>query len=359
MSCTANLLNNDTSRHFEREFVTKATNVCKDDTFGHENEIVSLLAKLKRSIDNEGPSMLRDDATIMRAEMVIKRREQGQSTISRAEKILEAVEYQTASDLKHPEGADFGNLTAKLITGDVFCSSVSDTVVPVVRLLSPISHVGIFRCIGLNYAKHAAEIKMPIPKYPILFMKPSSALQDPFRPVVIPKIAEDNQADFECELAVVIGKACKNVKENEALDYVAGYTVGNDISSRKWQGNKLGSGQWCFSKSFDTFAPLGPTLVSPALIKDPNQLRIRTTLNGKVMQDSSTADMIFNVPYLISFLSQSTTLMPGDVILTGTPEGVGFKREPPVYLQHGDHVVCEIENIGELHNTIEYESKRQ
>ncbi|KAG0200690.1 hypothetical protein BGX33_010835 [Mortierella sp. NVP41] len=197
---------------------------------------------------------------------------------------------------------------------------------------------------------------MPIPKNPILFMKPSMALQDPFKPVVIPRIAENNQADYECELAVVIGKPCKNVTEKNALDYVLGYTVGNDISTRKWQGNNLGSGQWCFSKSFDTFAPLGPCLVSKELIKDPNQLRIKTRLNGKLMQDSSTSDMIFNVPRLIAFLSQSTTLMPGDVIMTGTPEGVGFKRDPPIYLQHGDHVVCEIETIGELHNTIAYES---
>ncbi|KAF9430956.1 hypothetical protein BGZ76_000637 [Entomortierella beljakovae] len=258
------------------------------------------------------------------------------------------------TDLKKPSGAEFNNLAAKVISGNPFSesSSVTDIAVPVAQLLSPLAKVNIFRCIGLNYAKHAAETKMPIPKYPILFMKPSNALQDPFKPVVIPTIAENNQADFECELAVVIGKPCKDVKEEDALDYVVGYTVGNDISTRKWQGNNLGSGQWCFSKSFDTFAPLGPALVSPTLIRDPNQLRVKTTLNGKVMQDSTTADMIFHVPRL------STTLMPGDVILTGTPEGVGFKRDPPVFLQHGDHVVCEIENIGELHNTIEYESKK-
>ncbi|KAF9198068.1 hypothetical protein BGZ49_001223 [Haplosporangium sp. Z 27] len=268
---------------------------------------------------------------------------------------------RNASDLKSsstsPAFSDLIDLNAKIIVGDTFSSSVTEKVVPVAQLLSPLSHVCVFRCIGLNYAKHAEETKMPIPKYPILFMKPPNALQDPFKPVVIPSIAENNQADFECELAVVIGKACKNVKETEALEYVLGYTIGNDISARKWQGSNLGSGQWCFSKSFDTFAPLGPSLVSPQVIKNPQTLRLRTTVNGKVMQDSNTSDMIFDVPRLISFLSQSTTLMPGDVILTGTPEGVGFKRDPPVFLQHGDHVVCEIEGIGELHNTIEYESK--
>ncbi|KAF9124747.1 hypothetical protein BGW39_007929 [Mortierella sp. 14UC] len=275
-----------------------------------------------------------------------------------------ALAWPKATASLNPNAGDQVNndtpLSAKLITGDIYSpssTSVTDTIIPVAKLLSPLAYVPSFRCIGLNYAKHAEETKMPIPKNPILFMKPATALQDPFGPVVIPRIAENNQADYECELAVVIGKKCKDVKEEQALDYVLGYTIGNDISTRKWQGNNLGSGQWCFSKSFDTFAPLGPCLVSKDLIKDPNQLRIRTRLNGKVMQDSSTADMIFNVPRLIAFLSQSTTLMPGDVVLTGTPEGVGFKRDPPIYLQHGDHVVCEIETIGELHNTVAYESK--
>ncbi|KAI8358882.1 hypothetical protein B0O80DRAFT_411871 [Mortierella sp. GBAus27b] len=266
---------------------------------------------------------------------------------------------KATANLKSSAGEQ-DTLTAKVVVGDIFSRStttVTDAVVPVARLLSPIPYVPIFRCIGLNYAKHAEETKMPIPNYPVLFTKPSMALQDPFKPVVVPTICENNQTDFECELAVVIGKPCKNVKEPEALNYVLGYTVANDISARRWQGSNLGSSQWSFSKSFDTFAPLGPALVSTELIKDPNQLRIKTTLNGKVMQDSNTSDMIFNVPRIIAFLSQSTTLMPGDVILTGTPEGVGFKRNPPVYLQHGDHVVCEIENIGELHNTVAYESK--
>ncbi|KAG0337087.1 hypothetical protein BG004_007793 [Podila humilis] len=257
-------------------------------------------------------------------------------------------------------GGDGAGLSARVITGDIFSPSstqVTETVVEVDQLLSPLSHVPVFRCIGLNYEKHAIETKMPIPKYPILFMKPSTALQHPFKPVVIPAIAENNQADWESELAVVIGKDCKNVKEEDALDYVLGYTVANDISTRKLQGVNLGSGQWCFSKSFDTFAPLGPCLVSPELIPNPNKLRIQSRVNGDLMQDSNTSDMIFNVRQLIAFLSQGTTLRPGDVILTGTPEGVGFKREPPIFLQHGDQVVCSIEEIGELHNTVAYETK--
>ncbi|KAG0047334.1 hypothetical protein BGZ83_007585 [Gryganskiella cystojenkinii] len=274
---------------------------------------------------------------------------------------VESSKELTAKVIVNTSSKDNNN-NAATTSLDIFSPSSSWTttekIVPVQKLLSPLSHVPTFRCIGLNYAKHAEETKMPIPKFPILFMKPSQALQDPFKEVVIPSIAENSQADFENELAVVIGKRCKNVKESEALDYVLGYTVGNDISTRKWQGSTLGSGQWCFSKSFDTFAPLGPCIVSPEVIPNPNNLRIRTTLNGKQMQDSNTSDMIFSVPRLISFLSQSTTLMPGDVLMTGTPQGVGFKREPPVFLQHGDHVVCEIEHIGELHSPIVYESKQ-
>ncbi|KAG0229580.1 hypothetical protein BGW42_001459 [Actinomortierella wolfii] len=258
----------------------------------------------------------------------------------------------------HPKPADA--LEAKVIEGDILTPDncrVTDKVVKVDRLLSPLERVSIFRCIGLNYAKHAAETKLKIPPYPVLFIKPSMAKQDPFAPIIVPPICQNEQVDYEAELAVVIGKPCRNVSEQDALNHVLGYTVANDVSARKWQGLNLGSGQWCFSKGFDTFAPIGPALVSSDVITNPNSLGIRTVLNGKVMQNSNTSDMIFNVRKLISFLSQSTTLMPGDVILTGTPEGVGFTRDPPVFLQHGDHVVCSIDEIGELHNTVLFEEK--
>ncbi|CAG8518337.1 4370_t:CDS:2 [Acaulospora colombiana] len=238
-------------------------------------------------------------------------------------------------------------LKANLISGDLF----KDT------LLAPLdgSQVPIIRCIGLNYRKHAKETNKPLPRHPILFIKPSTSLQDPFAPIKVPYIATDNQIDYEAELAVVIKKPCKNVSKEGALDYVLGYTASNDVSARKWQGMNKGSGQWCFSKGFDTFCPIGPVLVSSRIIRNPNALGIRTRVNNNTLQDSNTRDMIFDVPELISFLSRGTTLQPGSLILTGTPEGVGFVREPPIYLQDGDEVSIEIDEIGTLTNNVEYE----
>ncbi|KAG9291592.1 hypothetical protein G9A89_022011 [Geosiphon pyriformis] len=251
------------------------------------------------------------------------------------------------------------NLEAKVITGDVFKDDivVTNKVLPVIKLLTPLaqSQVPIIRGIGLNYRKHAIETKQKIPEYPVLFIKPSTTLQDPFEPIKVPLIATNNQADYEAELVIVIKKLCRDVSKENALDYVLGYTAANDVSARKWQGQALNSGQWCFSKGFDTFSPIGPALVSPTIIPNPNALKIRTILNGRVLQNSNTSDMIFDVATLISFLSQGTTLQPGSLIFTGTPEGVGFARNPPIYLQDRDQVSIEIENIGVLTNTVEYE----
>jgi 2-keto-4-pentenoate hydratase/2-oxohepta-3-ene-1,7-dioic acid hydratase in catechol pathway len=160
--------------------------------------------------------------------------------------------------------------------------------------------------------------------------------------------------DEEAELAVIIGRTARHVSRADALDYVLGYTCANDVSARDWQ-IKWGGSQWCRGKSFDTFCPLGPRIVTADEIPDPNDLRIRTILNGTVMQDCRTNDMIFDIPALIEFFSGSTTLAPGTVILTGTPQGVGFARTPPVYLQAGDTVTIEIERIGELTNPVEQE----
>jgi len=177
-------------------------------------------------------------------------------------------------------------------------------------------------------------------------------LQNPIDAISIPKIARDPpEVDYECELAVVIGKPCKNVSEEDALNYVLGYTCANDVSARQWQ-TVRGGGQWNFGKSFDTFCPLGPVISSTSVIPNPNNLKISTVLNDQVMQSSNTNDMIFSVPRIIQFLSQSTTLLPGTVILTGTPEGVGFARKPPVFLKKGDSVTIEIENIGKLTNSV-------
>ncbi|CAI2176602.1 4178_t:CDS:2 [Funneliformis geosporum] len=235
-------------------------------------------------------------------------------------------------------------LKANIIQGNVLTEEridITDKIINVKKLLTPLapSQIPIIRCIGLNYKEHAKETSQPIPKFPILFIKPSTSLQNPFDKIKVPTIATNNQVDFEAELAIIIGKTCKNVDREDALQYVLGYTVGNDVSARKWQGKNLGSGQWCFSKGFDTFCPIGPQLVSPSIIKNPNSLRISTRLNdSQLLQNSNTSDMIFNVAELISFLSQGTTLQAGSLILTGTPQGVGFTRKPPIYLQHNDKI---------------------
>jgi 2-keto-4-pentenoate hydratase/2-oxohepta-3-ene-1,7-dioic acid hydratase in catechol pathway len=177
-------------------------------------------------------------------------------------------------------------------------------------------------------------------------------VQNPGDPIEIPRKLASQEVDYECELAVVIGRRCKNVPRDRALDYVLGYTCANDVSARDWQRKPWGGGQWCQAKSFDTFCPLGPVLVTRDEIPDPNHLRIRTLLNGAAMQDWNTDDMIFDVPTLIEFLSGSKTLLPGTVILTGTPHGVGFARTPPVFVRPGDIVTIDIEKIGALTNPV-------
>jgi 2-keto-4-pentenoate hydratase/2-oxohepta-3-ene-1,7-dioic acid hydratase in catechol pathway len=185
----------------------------------------------------------------------------------------------------------------------------------------------------------------------VLFFKNPSALQHPDEPIILPRWLTSTKVDYECELAVVIGKRAKNVPRERALEYVFGYTCANDVSARDWQ--KEGGGtQWCRGKSFDTFAPLGPRLVTTEDLPNPQALRIRTIVNGETLQDCSTGDMIFDVATLIEFLSGSTTLLPGTVILTGTPQGVGVARNPPRFLHAGDKVTIDIEGIGALTNPV-------
>lgn len=206
-------------------------------------------------------------------------------------------------------------------------------------------------CIGLNYRKHAEEMKAKIPKFPVLFFKNPASLQDPDTPILLPRKLVSTQVDFEGELAVVIGKTCRNATRENTLSHVLGYTIANDVSARDWQ-KEWGGSQWCRGKSFDTFAPMGPWIVTPDEIPDPNALRLTTRVNGEVLQNSSTADMIFDIPALIEFLSGDTTLEAGTIILTGTPEGVGLGRTPQRWLQPGDQVDVEIEKIGTLSNSV-------
>lgn len=218
------------------------------------------------------------------------------------------------------------------------------------KMLAPLEPK-LIMCVGLNYRFHAEETGAALPEFPVLFVKGSNAVQNPGDPIELPRHLKSEKVDYECEIAVVIGKPCKNATKEKALDYVFGYTCANDVSARDWQ-KEYGGGQWCRGKGFDTFAPLGPCLVTADEIGNPNALGIKTVLNGKTVQDWSTGDMIFDVPTLIEFLSGSTTLLPGTVILTGTPHGVGIAAKPPRLLQPGDEVTIEIEKIGKLTNPV-------
>ena len=241
--------------------------------------------------------------------------------------------------------------SALKINGDIFNSpEITAEPAEVAKLLAPVQPSSII-CIGLNYRRHAQETGAKIPEFPVVFFKGINTLQHPGDPIFLPTFMKSDEVDYECELAVVIGRAGKNIPRAQALDHVLGYTCCNDVSARDWQ-IKRGGGQWSRGKTFDTFSPLGPVLVTPDEIPNPNDLKIRTVLNDEVMQDWNTNDMIFDVPALIEFLSGSTTLLPGTVILTGTPHGVGMAQKPPRWLRAGDNVTIEIEKIGALHNPV-------
>ncbi|WP_413669173.1 fumarylacetoacetate hydrolase family protein [Mucilaginibacter sp. Mucisp86] len=212
-----------------------------------------------------------------------------------------------------------------------------------VRLGSPIARPSKLVCIGLNYADHAKETNAPLPPEPVIFMKSTTAIVGPFDDIMIPK--NSVKTDWEVELAVVIGKKASYVEEAEAMDYVAGYVLHNDVSEREFQLER--NGTWDKGKGCDTFAPLGPFLATQDEIADPHNLRLWLKVNGETMQDGTTSNFIFNLPHLISYTSQFMTLLPGDVISTGTPAGVGLGMKPPIYLKAGDVVELGIEGLGE------------
>jgi 2-keto-4-pentenoate hydratase/2-oxohepta-3-ene-1,7-dioic acid hydratase in catechol pathway len=219
------------------------------------------------------------------------------------------------------------------------------------RLGPPVAGVGKIMCIGLNYADHAAEAGMALPAEPVLFLKATSALAGPNDPIVLPRGSE--KTDWEVELGVVIGRAAKHVREEEALVHVAGYVLFNDLSERAFQ--LEGTGQWTKGKSCDGFAPVGPWLVTPDEVGDPQRLVMELTVNGEVMQKGSTATMVFPVAKLVSYLSRLMTLHPGDIIATGTPPGVGMGRRPPRYLRPGDVVEASVEGLGRQRQVVEAE----
>jgi len=278
--------------------------------------------------------------------------------VLRGEPILPSEDF----DLGKVTEAD--QLKVKVIVGDdpfdtTGKTIVSDEVATVKKLLGPLAkeEVPILRCVGLNYAKHIKEAGRQPPPFPFIFFKPNTTVTDHDAAVTIPKIAQDDQADYEGELCMVIGRNAKDVSKEDALDYVAAYTAGNDVSSRKLQRDPNLAGrvpQWGFSKGFDTFAPLGPCLVSSELIGDPANLHLKTIIDGETRQDESVSDLLFDCAYLISYLSQGTTLQKGSVIMTGTPGGVGAGFNPPKYLMPGTTMEVEISKIGTLRNTVEF-----
>lgn len=229
-------------------------------------------------------------------------------------------------------------LNVWLKKNQINCPKIPNTV----RLGAPLARPSKIICVGLNYAKHAEESGMEPPKEPVLFFKASSAIIGPYDDIMLPKGSK--KTDWEVELAVVIGKKASYVSESEALTHVAGYVLHNDVSEREFQIER--SGQWVKGKSCDTFAPLGPYIATPDELKDPNNLKLWLKVNGKRVQDSSTSDFIFNIQKVISYISQFMTLLPGDIISTGTPSGVGLGFDPPTYLSPGDEVELGVEGLG-------------
>jgi 2-keto-4-pentenoate hydratase/2-oxohepta-3-ene-1,7-dioic acid hydratase in catechol pathway len=279
---------------------------------------------------------------------------------------LGTVTKETKLQAKVISGEDIYDVTGK--------TKVTDQVVQVQRILSPLARddVDILRCVGLNFAKHSTNILIPQypppanqssvreagrspPPFPSIFFKPNTCIADHGSDVVIPKIAQDDQADYEGELCIVIGKDAKDVSVEDALKYVAAYTAGNDVSSRKLQRDPKFAGnvpQWGFSKGFDTYAPLGPALIRSDLIGDPKKLLLKTIINGEVRQEEYIEDLVFDCAYLISYLSSGTTLRKGSVIMTGTPGGVGAGLKPPQYLASGTKMQVSISKIGTLENGV-------
>jgi 2-keto-4-pentenoate hydratase/2-oxohepta-3-ene-1,7-dioic acid hydratase in catechol pathway len=257
--------------------------------------------------------------------------------------LADGTKLDVSAFVKDYDEAFFGsngidNLRVWLDNNHENCPKAGDDV----RLGPPMSRPSKIVCVGLNYAKHAAESGMDIPEEPVLFFKASSAIVGPNDPIIIPKNSQ--KTDWEVELAVVIGKNASYVTKADALNHVAGYVLHNDVSERAFQLER--SGQWVKGKSCDTFAPIGPFIATPDEIGNPNDLNLWLKLNGEEMQNSSTSDFIFNIQHVVSYISQFMTLLPGDIISTGTPFGVGLGLTPPRYLKEGDVVELGIEGLG-------------
>ncbi|ORY24550.1 hypothetical protein BCR39DRAFT_546370 [Naematelia encephala] len=275
-----------------------------------------------------------------------------------------------------PQGDDFGDIGALADDGRLKAAVIevdssgplsdsaklTETILTVGKLLGPLAPDDCtdIKCIGLNYKKHIEEAGRSLPPFPSLFIKPTTSLGDYNEVVPIPKCAQEGEADYEGEVCAIIGEDCKNVGVENALDYVVGYTAGDDVSARKWQRLKERAGgvpQWCFSKGFDKFAPLGPMIVSTEIIPDPSTLHMKVHINGEERQDTPVSDLVFDIPTLVSFLSQGTTLRRGTVIMTGTPGGVGCSGPEDKWspLKDNDKIEISVTDIGTLRHTVKYE----
>ncbi|XP_064210686.1 fumarylacetoacetate hydrolase domain-containing protein 2A-like [Tribolium castaneum] len=260
-------------------------------------------------------------------------------------------------DISNVDHSIPNTLTKFLATGDdvyerakrIIASGKSVIPLKNVELLPPVIKPDKVACVGLNYSRHCDELNIPYPHEPIIFSKFSSTIVGPYDKIELPKIS--NSVDWEAELAVVIGRKAKAIRQDQALDHIFGYTVAQDITARDWV-TARNNGQYLLGKSMDTFCPLGPAVVTKNKL-DPNNLTIKSWVNGKLKQNGNTNEMIFKVDFLVSYLSQVVTLYPGDVILTGTPSGVGVNRSPPEFLRKNDILETEIEGIGKMRNTVQ------
>ncbi|KAK4447158.1 hypothetical protein QBC34DRAFT_467650 [Podospora aff. communis PSN243] len=254
-----------------------------------------------------------------------------------------------------------GTLEATVFDGtDIATLTPTSTVAKVKELLPLLNpaDVPIVKCIGLNYIKHIQEGGRKPPPYPSVFIKPRTSVAGFNEDIPIPKLAQDDQLDYEGELCIVIGKTGKDIPVSSALDHIAGFVVANDVSARKWQRDPAFAGgvpQWCFSKGFDKFAPLGPMLVSPKVVDNAGKLRLQTWVNGELRQDTNTNDLLFGTEAIVAFVSQGTTLEAGTVIMTGTPAGVAMGMKEPKWLKDGDVVEVKIEELGRVRNKMVFE----
>ncbi|OIW27062.1 hypothetical protein CONLIGDRAFT_621215 [Coniochaeta ligniaria NRRL 30616] len=258
-------------------------------------------------------------------------------------------------DLKTEPTGDLTGSEVEVLEGDIdqgFQSTGRTD--KIVKLLCPLPKIPIVICIGLNYRKHANEANLKVPSYPAVFTKPADALAGPYDDIPIHPDAQ-GMLDYEGEVTVVIAKDAKNVSEADALQYVLGYTAGNDVSARHFQLPDTSGGQFCYAKSFDKFAPIGPCIVAANLIPDPQKIHYVTKVNGEVRQETETSDMIYSIAKIISHLSRGTTLRKGTIIQTGTPSGVGLFMEPKGFLKNGDIVEVVVDGIGSIRNKMVFE----